>query len=192
MKNAQSIALIACALLTTSVFSQETKTPPKEPKTQLEAFEVQTGSVLIKGFGEVGSIGGMSSSIVVECREFTDASTARKVHGITIEVKEGGRVERRDTAFVDYDEIDSLLKGIDYISKLDKSVTTLPNFEAVYKTKGDLRIFTFSSSNSGKIQAAVQAARFGSGSAFISLDQLAKLRTLIADAKAKLDAIKKT
>ena len=130
---------IICALVTLSSAAQEAKQLAKEPKTKLEAFEAQTGSVLIKGFGEIGSVSGMGSSVVVDCREFTDATTSRKEYGITIEVKETGRFERKDTAFIDYDEIDSLLKGIDYISKIDKSVTLLPDFEAAYRTKAEGR-----------------------------------------------------
>jgi hypothetical protein len=189
MKNTLVAVTIICALAAIAS-AQEVKPSAKEPKTQLEAFEAQTGAVLIKGYGKVGSVGGMSSAVVVDCREFRDATTSQRVYGITIEVVQKGRVERSDTGFIDYDEIDSLLKGIDYISKVDGSATRLPSFEAIYKTKGELRLTTFSTS-SGKIEAAVQSGRFGTASAFISLGELAKLRSLIADAKAKLDSIKK-
>jgi len=186
--NSLIAATVGCALVTLSSFAQEAKPAAKEPKTKLEAFEAQTGAVLIKGIGEVGSVSGMGS-LEVGVREFTHAGTGRKEYGVTIEVKASGTFERKDTAFIDYDEIDSLLKGIDYISKIDKSVTPLPSFEAVYTTKGELRVITYSTK--GKVQAAVQSGRIGAASAFISLDQLAKFRGLIADAKAKLDSIKK-
>jgi len=179
-----------CTLLAQSTPAQDTKPAAKETKTKLEAFEAQAGAVLIKGITEVGSVKGMGS-VAVDCREFADAATGRKEYGISIEVTGSGSFERKDTAFIDYEEIDSLLKGIDYISKIDKSVTPLTTFEAVYRTKGDLQVTTFTTAANSKVQAAVQSGRFSSASAFLSLDQLAKFRGLVADAKAKLDSIKK-
>jgi hypothetical protein len=172
------------------VLAQDTKSALKEPKTKLEAFEAKTGTVIIKGIEDIGSVAGMGR-VTVGCREFTDANTGRKEYGITIEVKQAGSLGLEDTSLIDYDEIDSLLKGIDYIAKVDRSVTPLANFEAVYKTKGDLRVVVFSSSSSGKVEAAVSSGYIRSAIAFLSLDQLAKFRALIQDAKIRLDAIKK-
>jgi hypothetical protein len=50
-------------------------------------------------------------------------------------------------AYVDYDEIDSLLKGIDSMSMADRNSIPLTNFEAVYETKGALSVFTYSTGN---------------------------------------------
>ena len=183
-------AVSVFALFTTFMSAQDATSAQKEPKTKLEAFEAKTGTVLIKGFQEIGSVAGLGS-VSVDCREFTDANTGRKEYGITIEVKESGRFERKNTTLIDYDEIDSLLKGIDYIAKVDKSATPLTSFEAIYKTKGDLRVTTFSSDRGEKVQAAVQSGHIGSATAFLSLEQLAKVRTLIESAKTKLDSVRK-
>jgi hypothetical protein len=191
MKHKPLITILSSlALCITHVLAQDAKPIQKAPKTKLEAFEAKTGTVLIKGIEDIGSVAGMGSASV-GCREFTDANTGRKEYGITIEVKESGRFERKDTTLIDYDEIDSLLKGIDYIGKVNKSATPLTRFEAVYKTKGDLQVTTFSSSRSGEVQAAVQCGHIGLATAFLSLDQLAKFRALIQSAKEKLDSIKK-
>lgn len=48
------------------------------------------------------------------------------------------------------DRAEPLLKGIDYISKVEADATRLGNFEAIYQTKGDFSVITFSSS--GKIE----------------------------------------
>lgn len=132
------------------VMAQEPKTPPPEPKTKLEAFEKQTGMVLIKGFSTVGSISGMDS-VMVNYREFIEPSTGKKQYGIVIEVSSRGRFERQDRLFIDYDEIEPLIKGIDCIAKVGLDCTKLGSFEAVYKTKDDLSVIIFSTS-SGKIE----------------------------------------
>jgi hypothetical protein len=170
--------------------AQEQKpTPLKEPKTKLEAFEATTGAVIIRGFETIGTLRGqLGTSATVESREFTDASSGKKEFGISITVTTSVSYERKDTSYIDYDEIDSLLKGIDYIGRIDKSVTSFEKFEADYRTKGDLVVSTFTETN--KVQAAVQSGRIGSVSAFYTREQLFAFRDLIQRAKAKLDAAK--
>jgi hypothetical protein len=112
------------------------------------------------------------------------------VLGIAIEVKGSSR-QRESTSSIDYDEIESLIKGIDYITKIDKSVTSLSNFEAMYKTKGEFSITTFSS-QSGEIKVAVSSGRVVQTTAFLSMNDLAKLKSLIIEAKQKLDSLKPT
>jgi len=176
------------ALVFGSANAQAPRTTLQEPKTRLEAFERQPGSVVIKGFSEIGSVSGLGT-ISVKCMEFTDVSTGVRQMGIVFDVKESGRLESSDRSFVDYDEIDPLLTGIDYISKVTASSTRLSKFEAIYMTKGDFRVDTFST-GSEKIEASVTSGYIGPVSAFISTAKLAELRTLISQAKQKLDEIK--
>lgn len=175
-------------LLVGHVDAQEQKTTSQEPKTKLEAFEKQTGTVIIKGISEIGSVSGLGT-ISVECMEFINVSTGVRQLGIVIEVKESGRLERSDRSFIDYEEIDPLMKGIDYVSKVTANSIKLSNFEAIYKTKGDFSVITFSGS-SGRIEAAVRSGYIGSVTAYVSTTKLSNLRSLIYQAKQKLDTIK--
>jgi hypothetical protein len=158
-----------------------------EPKTKLETFQARTGSVVVKNYSEIGSVTGIGSASI-NSYEFVDAQTSKREYGIGIIVKGGGRIERESSTYVDYDEIDSLLKGLDYISKVTKEQSKLKNFEAHYKTLGDLDVSTFSSRET--IASAVTVRRLGDVSVYFELDQLAKFRQLIVDAKAALDAVK--
>ena len=188
--------LVAVSLLLASqvfyhALAQEAKPQPAEPKTKLEAFQAKSGAVIIRGFSEVGAIQGrLSTSVEMECKEFTDASSGKKEYGITVTVKSSSRFEKESTSFIDYDEIDSLLKGIEYIAKIDKTTTKLAAFQADYKTKGDLIVSTFSNSERG-VEAAVQSGRFGGTSAYFSLSDLEQFRKLIAKSKEMLDEIRK-
>ena len=155
----------ACAglglLLALSMFcavqagAQQSAAVEKEPKTKLEAFQAQTGAVVIKGFSRIGKLSALGS-VEVTAMEFTDAATGRKQAGVTIEIKESGRIENTARSFIDYDEVDSLLKGIDYISKATADVTKLGQFEATYKTKGYFSATTFSSSGKGSVLLIVE------------------------------------
>lgn len=191
--------LIACAalalLLSSTCFGQSQPAvaargaqPEPTPATKLETFQAKTGAVIIKGYTEMGSLRGTGGTVSVIAMEFTDAQTGRKEQGVVIEVKESGRLERESRSYIDYDEIDSLLKGIDYISKIEPAVSKLANFEAAYRTRGDFSVTTFSDATSGGISVAVTSGRIGRTSMYIKLAELPAFRNLITEAKAKLDA----
>jgi hypothetical protein len=184
------LLVLSLTCLTSIASAQQAAEPAKETKTKLEAFQARTGVVIIRGFSEIGTARGMySTSIVVESKEFADATTGKKEYGMTIEVKDNSRsLERESTSYIDYDEIDSLIKGLDYISKIDGGVTKLSNFQADYRTKGDLSFSTFSAQ--GEILFGVESGRIGSASAYFKGSSIADIRKLIVDAKAAIDAIR--
>src|SRR5687768_8943387 len=131
------LALAACKQSPTVNKTSETVKPLTEPKTKIEAFQAKTGVVIIKGMSDVGSIKDIFKGLVlVSAREFVDAASSEKVYGLIVQVKESGTLKNEKSSFVDYDEIDSLIKGIDYVSKIEKTVTKLSDFEAAYSTKG--------------------------------------------------------
>lgn len=159
-----------------------------EPLTKLEALDTQVGAVIIKNYTFIGSVSGLGGVTMVTSYEFVDAQTGRKDYGIGVEIRESTRGERGAGTYVDYDEIDALLRAVDYISKIDKSAT-LENFEAQYRTRGALTVATFIRPN-GTLQAEVAIGLFRRAVITISLGKLADFRKMIADAKATIDKIK--
>ena len=120
MRVAVAVVILSVAVPALSIAQQAGD--QEKAKTKLEAFVAQDGVVVIRGFSKVGDIRGQfGSSLVVETKEFTNAGSGKREHGITVQVKEAGRLERDHTSFVDFDEIPSLLKGLEYIGKVDKS-----------------------------------------------------------------------
>lgn len=189
--------LLSLIFLLASVFiwppltsAQEIEDAALEPKTKLEAFQLRNGVVVIKGFSRIGVAAGTDgSSIEVETRELRDAESGSKEYGIAIEVRDTGKPERRRVSFIDYDELEPLLKGLEYLSKIDISVTHLNRFEADYRTRGDLLISAFSS-RGGSVTLAISSGVFRRVSAFFRLEDLKAIRGLIIEAKNQLDAIR--
>lgn len=180
-----TIALLTLPLAACAQAGAESKDQP--PKTKLEAFQARTGLVIIRGFEKVGTLKGQyGTSVEVEAKEFADATTGKKEYGIAVEVK--GTNDREHTSYIDYDEIESLLRGIDYIARIDKSVTKLSNFQADYRTKGELEISTFNSGN--EVMFAVEGGDVYSATAFFQMSELPHLRNTIATAKQRLDAVR--
>ncbi|UHG93269.1 hypothetical protein [Spirosoma oryzicola] len=187
------VGAILLSLQTLSGFSQITTsvaTNPDKPKTKLESFIAQDGIVLVTSFSTIGTVQGLyDSSVIIQSQEVANPTSGRKEHGITIEVKQSGRIEREHTSYVDYDEIESLLKGLDYIDKIDKSSVKLDDFQADYKTKGDLKFTTYTSKG-GEIKLSITSGRIGSTNSYHNKSDIASVRNLLVTAKTKLDSIK--
>lgn len=179
--------LFAFPLIT---FAQEQGESSKAPPaTKLEAFSVRTGIVLVKGYTTLGTVNGIGR-VSIDVREFRDASTPKSAqYGVAFVVKESGRLERENTSFIDEDEIESLIRGLDYISRIDRSVTTFGNFEAHYRTKGDLSLIVFSE-RSGEISLAVSSGRIGKTSAYLKLADSEQIRSLLGEAKKAIASAK--
>lgn len=189
MRVAVAVVILSVAVPALSIAQQAGD--QEKAKTKLEAFVAQDGVVVIRGFSKVGDIRGQfGSSLVVETKEFTNAGSGKREHGITVQVKEAGRLERDHTSFVDFDEIPSLLKGLEYIGKVDKSSTTLDQFQADYRTKGDLVVSTFNDAGGSKISVAVSSGVIGKTTAYLALGDLERVRELIRTAYATLEKLR--
>lgn len=161
---------------------------PLEPRTKLEALEDRHSTVIIKGFTRITTVD--VRGIRVDAVEMRDLGSAvGRAKGLVVVLREGGERPSQGRAFVDYDEIELLLNAIDAVSRADESVTKLAGFEARYKTLGDLEIGVFRQTRSG---TAVQMTTGICDLATVSmtLDDLAKVRAMIQEAKQRLDEIK--
>lgn len=158
------------------------KTPQltaEESKTKLEVFREKTGSVVIEGYYEIGSV----LCLDITAMELTDATSGEKQTGVKIRIG-----DRHRPSFIDYDEVDSLVQGIDYISKATKENTKFDNFRVTYKTKDGFELVI---NSSGDIDASMKGWKndVGTGCAlYKDVSNLSELRTLIIQAKQKLDS----
>jgi len=85
--------------------------------------------------------------------------------------------------------IDPLVKAFDFAARADDKVTRLVNFEVRYRTKGDFEIVVFKQTTGG-LAAAIEAGFIDRTRLLLTLDELTKLRWMIAQAKEKLDELK--
>jgi hypothetical protein len=184
------VAVAGASLLTRPADAQETNPCPLLPATKLEAFDTNTDTVIIKATAPIGTVPAHGGEVSVRCREITDAGTGRRECGIVVNIALGGLTEAG--LLVDYEELDSLLDGLEYLGKLDWSVTPLPDFQAVYTTKGGFRADALGSRRTGNIEFDVRNTRVSAPRLPLSRDQLAQLRSLVEQAKSKLDSLRKS
>ena len=160
---------------------------PLEPRTKLETFEDRHSAVILKGFTRIRTVevGGVRID-AVEVRELGNVSRAK---GVVVALTESGERGDRNRAFVDYEEIDPLLNAIDVISRTDETATKLVGFEARYRTLGDLEIAVFRQTRSGTA-VTMTTGICDLATVTMSLDDLAKIKAMIQEAKTRLDEIR--
>ena len=160
---------------------------PLEPRTKLEALDDRHSTVMIKGFTRINTVD--VPGIRVDALEMHELGNVARAKGIVIVLREGGERPNEDRAFVDYEEIDLLLNAIDVISRVDESATKLTGFEARYRTIGDLELAVFRQTRSGKA-VSISTGVCNTLRGTLTLDDLAKFRTMIQEAKSRLDEIR--
>lgn len=167
---------------------------PLEPRTKLEEIEDRHGTVVIKGFTRITTLEVRGVRIdAVEMREMGNVSRAK---GIVISLRDErppaeNRNERpnENRAFIDYEEIDPLLNAIDAVARVDETATKLAGFEAKYRTQGDLEIGVFRQTRTGTA-VIMSTGICDSATQTLTLDDLAKVKAMIQEAKGRLDEIR--
>ena len=89
---------------------------------------------------------------------------------------------------MDYDELDALLNGMDYLGKMTYSVTSLPGFEATFTTKSGLELIAHGDKQQGGVRMFLQ---YDDGPRIsLASDQWTQLVNLISQAKTTLDSLR--
>jgi hypothetical protein len=160
---------------------------PLDPRTKLEALDDRHSTVIVKGFTRITTVEVRGVRLdAVEMRELGNVARAK---GIVIVLREGGERPSDNRAFIDYEEIDPLLNAIDAIARIDETATKLAGFEAKYKTLGDLEIGVFRQTSRGTA-VIMTTGICDRATQTLSLDDLAKVKAMIQEAKARLDEIR--
>jgi len=89
--------------------------------------------------------------------------------------------------YIDYDELDGLIRGLQLIAQADHSVAPMDDFEAVYRTRCGLSVFKISNGN--KVTIALKSGDPSAGRNQMAPFVLDDLGRYLTAAKAKLDSL---
>jgi hypothetical protein len=171
-------------------FRRPLRCEPLEPRTKLEAIEAGYERVLIKGFSQIATIKVRGADVRVDAVELKDNTSSTRASGIVIAMREGGERPSENRSFVDYEEIDPLIRAIDFSAKVNETVTKLAGFEARYRTLGDLEFIVFRQGRASGTAASVSTGICDRVTGLLTLDELELLRAHIIEAKVRLDEIR--
>jgi hypothetical protein len=185
---AQTVLCVSLVLVGMFTANGQNQQAPLPPATKLETLQSQTGILIVRAFTKIGVVRGNGGNVELFSFEVTDATNGGKERGIAIDVEQHGTVERTVRAYIDYDEIDPLIKSVEALSKIGPSVTTEANFEARYSTRGDFTIATFNESDI--INVLVTAGSIDLARVYLKFVDLEKFKGLLSTAKSRVDAAK--
>ena len=190
-------------ILSTTALGQRRRFQPRlderceleSPLTTLEDFDSRIQTVIVRGSTHIMTLTARNGSARVDAIELRDEGRNTKTNGVVITLREANREDpnqpgNETRSYIDYEEIDRVIKAWDQIARTDDTITKLNNFESRYRTKGDFEIVVFRQTPGGTIAAAVSGGLCERNRILLSLDELIKLRHMVAQAKEKLDELK--
>lgn len=189
MKRTFSLVSVIFTFLIVGALGAQAQETNIYPKSFLELFEERPGVVLIRGTDNVGSVPGKRGEVLVQVRETKDMTYNQRSYGVIVTVVPADGVA--NAAYVDYDELTALIQNLDYVSKVNWSLTSLGHFDASYTTRAGLRVATYSSTRSGLIEGAVTSLRIPRTRASLTTAQLDLLRNTLEVAKNKIEELQK-
>ena len=174
------ILLLSFGLLTVSQ-AQTTNAP----RTYFDAFYATPDVVLVKGMSIIGTLSAqINYPVEVRAEQLTSLQTSNTVYAVSVRT----RVSKQPQIdYIDYDELDGLIRGIHQMSQADASITTMDNFEVVYRTRSGLSLAKI---NVGaKMVIAMKSGDVNGQRNQMAAFVLDDFGRLLVSAKAKIDAV---
>ena len=171
------------------VFAQENQEQKKsEPATKLEKFLAKKGTLIVKDFFNFGVVTGIYGTnmsfdaifIYEPGRETED------IRGLRIKVHEGGRLEKEEISFLDFEEVESLSNALQYLTNLASQWTNENKeyTEVIFSTKGNFQIGFY---QKGKGQQAFASSGYISkAGCVLQTEDFKEIKTTVDKVLAKL------
>jgi hypothetical protein len=176
------VVWLAASTLAFSIAAQDTN----DLKTVIGQFESKPDAIVVKGFGNVGSIPLNPGEVEIRTRESQIIGGTEKIYGLVVEWQQDNVQHRR--ILVDDDELDTFINAINYLLQINYNVTRQPAFEASFTTKAGLQVIVRSDRKAGTLLAWLQfedAPRLA-----LTSDQMQQFSNLLQQARKKIDALR--
>ncbi len=180
-----TLMALSCALPLASHAQGWTTPGTNAPATEIENFELQPDVIIIKGYGEIGTVNTSEGVISVRCKESDNITAGTKQYGIAVTFTAN---QAETGSIVDYDELDALIHDLDFLSKISYNITTMPSFDAGLTTRSGFRAAAHSERRQGGIELFLQFSSVVRVT--LTPDQFSQFQNLINQAKSSLDTLK--
>jgi hypothetical protein len=179
MKN---IILLLSLCLTWTLNAQTTNAP----RSNFEAYNAVADTTLLKGMSVIGTLNNqINYPVEIRVETLTNMLYSNTVYAVSLRTRLAAK--QLEVDYIDYDELDGLIRGVQFISQSDHNATPMDNFEAAYRTRCGMSLLKVSNGNKLTIvmKSGDTLATRNEMASFV-LDDLGRYLTA---AKAKLDAL---
>lgn len=181
----RSIPFILAALCGALTLPAGAQVSTNAPATEIENFELQTDVVMVKGFGNVGSLSTEGGVVSVRDKESNNLASNSKLYGIAVGLDLN---QTRGFLVVDYDEMEALIRGLDFLAKISYDVTPMQGFDASFTTRSGLRVGAHTERRQSGIQYFLQFD--DTPKIPLTSDQFTQFLNLINESKTSLDTLR--
>jgi hypothetical protein len=185
-----SFALILIALCATFNLSAQSTSPAEESKSLSDAKQ----RVVVRYEQKVASVNSGSGlmsfpAIDVLAAEFVSIGDDSREYKVLIDITQMITTSstRQSRVSIPHEELETLISAFSVLQNIDRSNSTLPNYAAFYRTKGDFSIRVFFT---GRVPTyEVEDTSVGGVGTSLSQANFAQLATALQSAKDILDRI---
>ncbi|MCX6168326.1 MAG: hypothetical protein NTX65_03235 [Ignavibacteriales bacterium] len=176
------LLLIFLSGLLSLSFAQQQPISKEEPKTKLEKFISKEGNLIIKEVLESQTLkGNLSTQITFKSMKISQpGQETNTIKGIKIGIAELSRSRSETIAFLDIDEIESLIKAVDYIIESGIKLKAEKKYiEVIFKTRGDFELGIFIKED-GETTLFANINKYPYPSYYADLEDINQIKTILS------------
>jgi hypothetical protein len=156
------------------------------PRTWFDAYKSTLEAPLVRGMTSIGALTGqVRYPVDVRVERLNVSPTTNTTYAVAIRTQLARNTLQVD--YIDYDELDGLIQGLQLISQSEHAVVPMDDFEVVYRLRSGLSVAKISNGNN--IVIAIKCGDANATRNQIAPYVLDNLRGLLVAAKTKIDAI---
>ena len=120
MKN---IILLLSLCLTCALHAQTTNAP----RSNFEAYNALADTPLLRGMSVIGTLNNqLNYPVEIRVETLTNMLYSNTVYAVSLRTRLAAK--QLEVDYIDYDELDGLIRGVQFISQSDHNATPLDNF----------------------------------------------------------------
>ena len=173
-------------LLTLAIAAAADGQTTNAPRTWFDAYKSTLETTLFRGMSRIGSLPGqVHYPVDVRVERLIISATTNTTYAVAVRTQLARNSLQVD--YIDYDELDGLIQGLQLISQSDHGVVPMDDFEVVYRVRSGLSVAKISNGNN--IVIAIKCGDANGTRNQIAPYVLDNLHGLLVAAKSKIDAI---
>ena len=190
MKRALILGMLIALAVATTAAAKSKPGATKQASPQIKRFLAKKGRLRITKYIEKGAVlGDYNANVTCDVvLVYMPGSQRPIIRGLKISVDEGGEYEKKNQAFLDVSEVESMAKALDYMISLARSWKGKEKTytEVVFSTVDDFRVGFYQQNTFQK--AFASAGTIGRASCFFSsMEDLSEFRKVIREALGTLE-----
>ena len=156
------------------------------PRTYFDAYKSSLNTPVVRGMSSIGALTGqVGYPVDIRVERVNVQPITNTIYAVALRTRLSRDAVQVD--FIDYDELDGLLRGLQLVSQADHSSVPMDDFEVVYRLRSGLSVAKIS--NGAKVVIAIRCGDANATRNQIAPYVLDDLQRLLTAAKAKIEAI---